>query len=607
MSSLTASASDSSAGAELLRRELSREVDLMKNTVREYVQKKKEQVEILKTDRSNLEISLAQKKRELEKIVIENDTLVETVETLKRQVLNLTDKSVDLEENLRVLKYGFECRIVELEEVNKELSEAKELLASDIKCKDMSLALLQENILFSRQNTEAANKTVQVERKAVEALRTEVGKLKSENEFQDLQIKSLTKQLEIDNLAKEVVQLRSQIKRKHEDGESGKIFVQKLRRSENRSESNLVASKRNNSISIEEEMSVCSESDIASNYDPEEEVEEEFDFLESMKGEVESIFSHRMNNNNCTEYYVKWKNLSYAEATWEEESFIKTHHQEELDKYDEKRKSKTNPKSYCEAMKLSRRSFKPMKEQPGYIGGTGLQLRNYQLRGISFLLSAWHRGDSVILADERGLGKTIQAIGFLQYLFHNYKFCGPMLVCVPVSSMAAWQVELCTWAPGLAVVCYAGDSRSRKVIRNHVCENSKGELTFNILLTDYELVCKDSSFFKDIVWSNIVLDEAHRLKDKGSMLYKVLMCLESHHRLLLTGSPPLNNLEELWCMLTFLKLENIAIGGWEEFEAAYGSKTRTRYSGHVKLLALIKPVVIRRRKKGVGESLPWLR
>ena len=47
----------------------------------------------------------------------------------------------------------------------------------------------------------------------------------------------------------------------------------------------------------------------------------------------------------------------------------------------------------------------------------------------------------MILADEMGLGKTIQTIVFLQYLFHNYKFKGPMLVSVPLSTMAAWQKE----------------------------------------------------------------------------------------------------------------------------------------------------------------------
>ena len=147
--------------------------------------------------------------------------------------------------------------------------------------------------------------------------------------------------------------------------------------------------------------------------------------------------------------------------------------------------------------------------------------------------------------------------------------------------------------------------RSRKIIRNHVCENALGELTFNVLLTDYELVCKDKTFFQDIVWSNIVLDEAHMLKEKGTMLYKVLMGVESHHRLLITGSPPQNNLEELWIMLNFLKLQDIDVGSWVEFEATYGSKTRTRYSGHVKLHALIKTFVIRRRRKSFGKSLQW--
>ena len=94
----------------------------MKNNVIENVQKKKEQVEILKTDRNILEISLNKKKRELENKVLERDSLVETVDTLKRQVLDLTYKSVGLEENLRVMKHNFECKLLPaLHETAKKL------------------------------------------------------------------------------------------------------------------------------------------------------------------------------------------------------------------------------------------------------------------------------------------------------------------------------------------------------------------------------------------------------------------------------------------------------------------------------------------------------
>ena len=110
----------------------------------------------------------------------------------------------------------------------------------------------------------------------------------------------------------------------------------------------------------------------------------------------------------------------------------------------------------------------------------------------------------------QGLGKTIQSISFLKYLFHAYPFKGPMLVVVPLSTMAAWQKEFSTWAPDINTVCYSGSSRSREIIRQFELENSRKELTFNVLLTSYEIVSKESEFFQEVEWSNLVVDEAHR-------------------------------------------------------------------------------------------------
>ena len=248
-----------------------------------------------------------------------------------------------------------------------------------------------------------------------------------------------------------------------------------------------------------------------------------------------------------------------------------------------------------------KRKFVLMKEQPDYIGGEGFRLREYQLDGINFLLRAWHKRNSLILADEMGLGKTIQTITFLQYLFHNYSFKGPMLICVPLSTMAAWQKAFADWAPKINAVTYLGDAKSREIIREYECENEKGELSFNALLTSYEMVSRDKEFFQDMIWSNIVVDEAHRLKSDDSLLYKVLTGMESHHRLLLTGTPLQNNLRELWCLLNYLQIEEV--GSWEEFEAQFGTEEEKK-KGYIKLHTLLKPYIIRRMKKDVEKSMP---
>lgn len=85
-----------------------------------------------------------------------------------------------------------------------------------------------------------------------------------------------------------------------------------------------------------------------------------------------------------------------------------------------------------------------------------------------------------------------------------------MLVVVPLSTLAAWQTEFSIWAPDLNTIAYTGSSSSREIIRQFELENSSRELTFNVLLTSYEIVSKESDFFQGVEWSNLVVDEAHR-------------------------------------------------------------------------------------------------
>ena len=117
--------------------------------------------------------------------------------------------------------------------------------------------------------------------------------------------------------------------------------------------------------------------------------------------EAERIFCRRKNQEEEVEivqYFVKWRNLPYDEATWENEQLVKAHYLEEFEKFKKIKKAKNFPKDYRSSMKGVKKKFQPMKEQPDYIGDENLRLRDYQLDGISFLFNAWCKGNSVILA-----------------------------------------------------------------------------------------------------------------------------------------------------------------------------------------------------------------
>jgi SNF2 family DNA or RNA helicase len=75
---------------------------------------------------------------------------------------------------------------------------------------------------------------------------------------------------------------------------------------------------------------------------------------------------------------------------------------------------------------------------------------------------------------------------------------------------------------------------------------------FQVLLTSYELICIDQATLGSVDWSVLVVDEAHRLKNNQSKFFRVLQSYSIGYKLLLTGTPLQNNLEELFHLLNFL-------------------------------------------------------
>ncbi|XP_057666900.1 chromodomain-helicase-DNA-binding protein 1 isoform X1 [Diorhabda carinulata] len=324
------------------------------------------------------------------------------------------------------------------------------------------------------------------------------------------------------------------------------------------------------------------------------------DLLKSYN-EVERIIAKYNKPDGGTDYFIKWQSLPYAESTWEDSALIQRKWPDKISEYEMREKSVMTPTRHCKVLKY-RPKFHEIKTQPEYMTGRdkSLVLRDYQIHGLNWMIHSWTKDNSVILADEMGLGKTIQTICFLYYLFNTQHLYGPFLCVVPLSTMTSWQREFTQWAPDMNFVTYLGDVQSRDTIRQYEWwfEGSK-RLKFNAILTTYEIVLKDKAFLGSLSWAALLVDEAHRLKNDDSLLYKALMEFDTNHRLLITGTPLQNSLKELWALLHFIMPQKFET--WEEFEKEHEHASTKGYN---KLHKQLEPCILRRVKKDVEKSLP---
>ncbi|KTF81921.1 hypothetical protein cypCar_00020737 [Cyprinus carpio] len=185
-------------------------------------------------------------------------------------------------------------------------------------------------------------------------------------------------------------------------------------------------------------------------------------------------------------------------------------------------------------------------DSPSYVKNG--KLRDYQVRGLNWLISLYENGINGILADEMGLGKTLQTISLLGYMKHYRNIPGPHMVLVPKSTLYNWMNEFKRWVPSLRAVCLIGDRDERTAfVRDTLLP---GE--WDVCVTSYEMVIIERAVFKKFNWRYLVIDEAHRIKNEKSKLSEIVREFKTTNRLLLTGTPLQNNLHELWALLNFL-------------------------------------------------------
>lgn len=189
-----------------------------------------------------------------------------------------------------------------------------------------------------------------------------------------------------------------------------------------------------------------------------------------------------------------------------------------------------------------------LMKQPSLV--TGTVMRNYQLEGAEWLITLYENGLNGILADEMGLGKTLQCIALLAFLYEQ-GVEGPFLIAAPLSTVGNWINEIEKFTPTLTVLKYTGHKTEREEIRQKHFSR-KGGFDKAIVVTSYETVMADRKYLDQVDWKFMIIDEGHRLKNMNCKLITELKKIRSQNRLLITGTPLQNNLNELWSLLNFI-------------------------------------------------------
>lgn len=230
--------------------------------------------------------------------------------------------------------------------------------------------------------------------------------------------------------------------------------------------------------------------------------------------------------------------------------------------------------------------------QPKGLKGT---LRDYQLRGMSWIAFLTKWGFGPCLADDMGLGKTIQTIAYILTMrSHGQEDLAPTLIVAPVSVTTNWVRELHRFAPGLNVLLHQGGVRTTGGSFLVAVRNA------DVVVTGYSLLVKDFRDFSEASFSALILDEAQMIKNPDTRAARAARALDVPIKVALTGTPFENSANDLWSLEEFLNPG--LLGDRKDFEETYTRSIREDAHGGAaaKLRHILEPFMLRRLKTDPG-------
>ncbi|MEY4513279.1 MAG: hypothetical protein RLZZ450_5401, partial [Pseudomonadota bacterium] len=253
----------------------------------------------------------------------------------------------------------------------------------------------------------------------------------------------------------------------------------------------------------------------------------------------------------------------------------------------------------------------------------GIQLKAHQRQGLAWL---WHRytkgASGALLADDMGLGKTLQIASFMLLAKRHPRAPGekrPTLVIAPVVLISNWAEELKRFFVSSAVgrVLELRDTALRER------RQSNGELDrsrivgHDVVLISYETLARYSSSLLGIAWDLVILDEAHRIKNKGtswSIAARGLsgLCGPTRPRkfefgICATGTPIENGVQDIWALYDFLSPGD-PFGNHDVFCRQYLKREDAPRALATRLeVGSMASSLLRRTKQDLGAELPGKR
>ena len=240
------------------------------------------------------------------------------------------------------------------------------------------------------------------------------------------------------------------------------------------------------------------------------------------------------------------------------------------------------------------KKIKEMKElQPQLPSTLQAELRDYQQEGFDWLSRLAHWGVGACLADQMGLGKTLQALALI--LTKAPK--GASLIVAPTSVCMNWISEAEKFAPTLNPVQFGSSDRQKTL------DNLQ---PFELFVCSYGLLQQEevAEMLAKVEWQAIVLDEAQAIKNMATKRSQAAMKLQGNFKLITTGTPIENHLGELWNLFRFINPG--LLGSWEQFNQRFAIPIERNQHKPTKkrLKKLIQPFLLRRTKTQVLEELP---
>ncbi|MDD2464500.1 MAG: SNF2-related protein, partial [Desulfobulbus sp.] len=229
-------------------------------------------------------------------------------------------------------------------------------------------------------------------------------------------------------------------------------------------------------------------------------------------------------------------------------------------------------------------------------------LRGYQKDGLQWLNALHQLRLGACLADDMGMGKTVQVLAFLDLLATRQKKSGkntPSLLVLPASLLANWTSEIATFAPKLRFLVAHPDFHKPGPVPEPDAKHLAG---LDLVITTYALAQR-YAWVQQTSWNYVILDEAQAIKNPGTKQTRAIKKLTAANRIAMTGTPVENRLSDLWSLFDFL---NPGLLGTAKEFGALTKGLSDEPQGYARLRQVVGPFILRRLKtdKSIIADLP---